>query len=414
LVKSIAKSNYKWYILAMAMFTYGWITGTDRNAMPVLFKEISVNLHLSTFSIGTIWGMDPLAGVFVGLLGGLLVDRFGIRKTLTVVCVLAGLFSAVRGLSVDFLTMAGSMFLFGIMAAMLPAVVPKAAAVWFPSRQVGLVNALINIALSVGSMIATMLSATVLSPWLGGWRNVIFVLSIPAVLIGIIWLIAGREPRKDELQTTESSQVPLKQSLSKVLKMRQVWILGLISLTLWGTIMGLMGYLPMYLRNTGMSPALSDTAVTVINLAGLIGSIPMVLVAAKFRAYKQLFLISSIVNVISLILIPLVNHWWLWPVLFISSFLRSSTPALANVMLLETEGVGITYVGTATGLMSSIGMIGACVAPPLGNSTASIGAQWPFFVWAALGAISLPLFFFLKSSGGKNNSSEFDERVSET
>ena len=69
MVKLIVKSNYKWYILAMAMFTYGWITGTDRNAMPVLFKEISVDLHLNTFSIGTIWGMDPLAGVFVGLLG---------------------------------------------------------------------------------------------------------------------------------------------------------------------------------------------------------------------------------------------------------------------------------------------------------------------------------------------------------
>lgn len=405
------KSNYKWYILALAMFTYGWITGTDRNAMPVLFKEISINLNLSTFSIGTIWGMDPLAGVFVGLLGGMLVDRFGIRKTLTVVCVMAGIFSAVRGLSVDFITLAGSTFLFGIMAAMLPSVVPKAAAVWFPSRQVGFVNALINIALSVGSMIATMLSATVLSPWLGGWRNVIYVLSIPAILIGLLWLITGREPEKHERQTGEISQVPLRQSLTTVLKMKQVWVLGLISLTLWGTIMGLMGYLPMYLRNTGMSPTLSDTAVTVINAAGMIGSIPMVLLASKFRAYKQLFLISVIVNIISLVLIPIVNQIWLWPVLFISSFLRSSTPALANVMLLETKGVGVTYIGTAMGLMSSLGMIGACIAPPLGNAMASIGAQWPFFMWAGLGTLALPLFLFLKRSEEENDPSEFEERV---
>ena len=117
----------------------------------------------------------------------------------------------------------------------------------------------------------------------------------------------------------------------------------------------------------------------------------MVLLAAKFRAYKQLFLISVITNITSLILIPLVNQVWLWPVLFISSFLRSSTPALANVMLLETEGVGVTYVGTAMGLMSSLGMIGGFIAPPLGNAAASIGGQWPFFVWAAMSALSLPL-----------------------
>ncbi len=410
--KTVMKSDYKWYILALAMFTYGWITGTARNAMPVLFKEISLDLNLTTLSVGTIWGMDPLAGVFVGLLGGMLVDRFGIRKTLAVVCVLAGLFSAVRGLSVDFLTMAGSMFLFGMMVAMLPSIVPKAAAVWFPPQQVGFVNALINIALSVGSMIATMLSATVLSPMLGGWRNVLFFLSVPAVLVGILWLVTGREPQKHELQTEEVCQVSLRQSLSRVLKMPQVWILGLISLALWGSIMGLMGYLPMYLRDTGMSPALSDTAVTVINAAGMIGSIPMVLLATKFRAYKQLFLVSVIVNVISLILIPLVSHVWLWPVLFVSSFLRSSTPALANVMLLETKGVGITYVGTAMGLMSSLGMVGACIAPPLGNAMAASGPQWPFFVWAALGTVSLPLFLFLKNSGGENIPSEFEERIS--
>ncbi|HSW57793.1 MAG TPA: MFS transporter [Dehalococcoidales bacterium] len=409
MVKTILNPNYKWYILAMAMFTYGWITGAERNSMPVLFKEIATDLQLSTFSIGTIWGMDPLAGIFVGLLGGLLVDRFGIRKTLSVVCILAGLFSAVRGLSIDFLTMAGSMFLFGLMAAMLPSIVPKAAALWFPSRQVGFVNALINVALSVGSMFATMLSATVLSPWLGGWRNVLFVLAVPAVLVGILWALTGREPQKHESQHGEISQIPLRQSFSKVIKFRQVWILGLISLTLWGSLMGLMGYLPMYLRDIGHSAALSDTAVTVINAAGMVGSIPMVLLASRFRAYKQILLLSVIVHVISLVLIPLVDSVWLWPVLIISSFMRSATPALANVMLLETPGIGITYIGTAMGLMSSLGMIGACIAPPLGNSTAVFGLQWPFFVWAALGTLALPLFLFLKNYS-QEGSTEFEER----
>jgi cyanate permease len=403
------KSNYKWYVLGMALFTYGWIVGTARNCMPVLFHEIAGNLNLSMVSIGTVWGMDPLAGVFVGLISGLLVDRFGIRKTLTVICILAGLFSAVRGFSVSFLTMAGSMFLFGLMVAMLPVVVPKAAAVWFPSRQLGFINALINIAVSIGSMIATMLSATVLSPWLGGWRNVIFVLSVPAVLIGILWFFSGREPHTGSSRRAPYIQVTFKQSLTTVLKIRNVWMIGIIAMALWGSIMGVMGYLPMYLRNSGMSDTLADTAVTMVNLASLIGSIPMVLLANKLKAYKQLFMAAMIANALGTMLIPLVDHTWIWPVLGMTSFLRAGTAAMANVMLLETPGVGVTYVGTAMGLMSSLGMIGSFLSPPLGNAMTQFGPQWPFFLWAAPSILVLPLFWFIHRPRNQDDPSEFEE-----
>lgn len=50
------KSNYRWYILAIAMLAYGIVAGAERHCLPVLFKEISVDLNLSMVSIGTIWG----------------------------------------------------------------------------------------------------------------------------------------------------------------------------------------------------------------------------------------------------------------------------------------------------------------------------------------------------------------------
>jgi MFS family permease len=103
--------------------------------MPVLFPEIATELGLSMVAIGTIWGMDPLAGVFLGLPGGLLADRFGVKRMLTVVCIMAGMLGALRGFSVDFLSMAAFMFLFGLMAAVTPSIVPKVTAVWFTGRR---------------------------------------------------------------------------------------------------------------------------------------------------------------------------------------------------------------------------------------------------------------------------------------
>src|SRR5665647_2033659 len=99
-------------------------------ALPVLFKEISLDLNLDMVSIGTIWGMDPLAGVFVCMLGGLMADRFGLKRTLVVTCILSGIFCALRGLSNNFISMAATMFLFGIVNSITFAVAPKVAAVW--------------------------------------------------------------------------------------------------------------------------------------------------------------------------------------------------------------------------------------------------------------------------------------------
>lgn len=364
--------------------------------MPVLFDEIAADLGLSLVSLGTIWGMDPLAGVFVGLPGGLLVDRFGVKRTLTVVCILAGVFSALRGFSIDFWTMAGGMFLFGIMAAMAPSVVPKTAAIWFQKRQLGITNALINLSWAIGAMTATMTSATFLSPLLGSWRYVLFAFGAPAVIVGILWLTTGREPRGDEIQSEAPRPVPLKESLLHVIRIKEVWIVGIISLALWGSNLGFTGYLPLYLRTIGWSTAAADGVVTAYNGATMAGMVPMVLIASKLRSYKGMFFFSMLVTIASIALLPLVSDIAVWPLIIITSFLRSAVFAITTVIVFSMKQVGSTYGGTAVGLVSSIGMFGGFVAPPIGNSLAVFGPNMPFFFWAGLAAASLPFFIWIK------------------
>ena len=76
--------------------------------------------------------------------------------------------------------------------------------------------------------------------------------------------------------------------------------------------------------------------------------------------------------------------------------------ALFNVIIFEIKGVGSTYGGTATGLASTISMVGAFMAPPLGNSLADINPGYPFYFWGALAAASFPLVFFLKNRTGQS------------
>jgi MFS transporter, NNP family, nitrate/nitrite transporter len=383
------------------MLTYGTIAGLERLCMPVLFKEISLDLNLNLVSIGLIWGIDPLAGIFLGLPGGLLVDRFGLKRTLTVICILGGVFSACRGFSFNFITLAATTFLFGMVASMTPVITPKATALWFDRNRLGLANALINISFSIGLMIATMTSATFLSPWLGGWKNVLFVLGIPAAIIGVLWIFTGREPEKNERETLTSSRAPFRQILAVVIRKKEVWVYGFLNLALWGANMGFLGYFPLYLRNIGWTPIAADGAMTAFNAASMLGTIPMVMLATRLKNYKMMLLFSMIIMCTGMAFIPLVNGGQaLWALVIISSFLRAGCFSMVNVLIFETEGIGGSFAGTALGLASTVGMVGSFVAPPLGNSLTAFGPGVPFLFWAGIIAASFPLFWLLRRGSG--------------
>jgi MFS family permease len=393
--------NYRWYILAVTMLTYAAVTGAARLCMPVLFKQISDDLNLDVVQLGTIWGMDPLAGIFIGLPGGLLADRFGVRRTIAIVCILAGIFGALRGISTNFLSMTALMFLFGLMAAAAPSIIPKVTAEWFGGRKLGLANALLNISWGIGAMAATMFSATVLSPLLGGWRWVLVFFGAPCVLLGFLWLTT-REPDAAELPRTIAVKVPFKEALSKVARMKQVWIIGLMTTFLWGASMGLIGYLPYYLRDIGWTPTAADSVITVFSGVNSIGVIPMVLLSDKIGSRKIILFISVVSVMVTLALIPLASGTGIWVLVIACAFLRSGGAALFNVVIFEIEGVGSTYGGTATGLANTISMVGAFLAPPIGNSLAKLDPGYPFFFWSALAAMSVPMIFLLKNRTGKS------------
>ena len=391
-------SRYRWYILLLAMMTYGSIAGSARLCMPVLFPEISAELGLSMVAIGTIWGMDPLAGVFLGLPGGLLADRFGVKRMLTVVCILAGVFGALRGFSIDFLSMAAFMFLFGLMAAVTPSIVPKVTAVWFAGRRLGLANGMLNVAWSIGAVIATLSSATLLSPWLGGWRNVLFFFGAPPVLLGLLWWLTGREPQKQDAAYAPVTGELLRTALASVTRIKEVWVMGIVLLTYWGSNMGFGGYLPLYLRNVGWEPALADSAMTVFMGIGVIGVIPMVLYSDKIGSRKKVMIFSILILALSIGLIPLVSTTGVWVLLIIGGLLRSGVAALANTLIFEIKGVGGTYGGTAIGLTNTLGMLGAFAAPPVGNSLTAFNGDLPIFFWALLAVMALPLLLLLKET----------------
>ena len=249
----------------------------------------------------------------------------------------------------------------------------------------------------MGQMVATLFSATVFSPMLGGWRNVLFVYAAPLMIIGLLWLTyRGSQPSQTREATPKSEAPHLLGSLLHVIRIRNVWIIGIVLFSIVGAITGTNGYLPLYLRGIGWAPAVADGAVTLMLAGALIGTLPVMIFSARSISHKNIVIISVIAMAACIGLVPLVSGAATWIFIIATGFLRSIPSVLAAVLVLESKEIGHEHAGTAIGLTYTMGMLGAFVFPPLGNSLADIYSGLPFIFWAAMCMVCLCAFFFQK------------------
>ena len=391
--------KYKWYILAIATVTGTFVSAIPFSCMPVLFKEISDDLGLDLVQIGTIWGIGNLAGIFVSLIAGLLSDRFGTKSILSVFCILVGVTGALRGFSDSFFILALTVFINGIVRLIIPITVTKAIGIWFRGKNLGMAMGIGALGMGLGLMLGPLISATILSPALGGWRNVMHLYGALSVLVGILWIMFGRDPSHVG-STATSSAVPFRQAFSRLIRLKGLWFIGLALLFRVGSLMGMTGYLPLYLRDQrGWEIAAADGTLAAFYGISTILVVPLCFLSDKIGSRKIILYIALIVGFVCVGLLPVVEGGTIWILMLLAGIFMDGFMSLIVTMMLETEGVGPIYSGTALGIVFTIVHIGSVSSPPLGNSLASVSQAAPFFFWASLSVAALVMLFFIKETG---------------
>ena len=392
-------TNYRWYMLALCAATATLVVSIPFSCMPVLFKEISEDLDLSLVQIGAVWGIGSLAGVFVSLISGLIGDRFGMRLMLSVSCILVGITGALRGLSTDFLTLTVTVFINGMARTILPIILTKLIALWFKENKFAMANGIGAMGMGLGLMLGPMISATILSPWLGGWRNVLFLYGVVSVAIGMLWLLFGREPKKVDSTIVYLNAAPIRRGLSKLIRIKALWLIGLTMMFRSGCITGMIGYLPLYLLDRGLTAASSDNALAIFFAASTIFVIPLSSLSDKLGSRKAILFPALVVTTVCVGVLPLAQGMTVWLLMILAGIFFDGFMAVISAMLLETDGVGLEYSGTALGLAFTISQIASVVTPPLGNSLGSVNPGLPFVFWASICAVSLVTLAFSKETG---------------
>ncbi len=389
-----ASSNLKWTMGILAALTATFVFAMPYIALPVLFKEISADLNLSLIQVGWIWGLTSLTGMFLGLVGGSVGDRIGTRRSLIFICLFTGIFGALRAFAPNFWGFMATTFLMGLFQPALPPVLHKVVSEWFEKEQLGLANGMISVGMALGLSLGSLVSASFLSPLLGGWQNVLIFYGVLAVLMAGIWYLLNPQGQRER----SSQPIPLREGLAKVVRLPNIWIMGLGALGITGCVNGFSGYLPTYLKNSGWDVVSADQVLALFYFTSLLGAIPIVMWSDRVGKRKVFLIVTSLMLALGVGALSFVTGRPVWLVVALAGIVFDGYMAVLMTAVIEVRGIGPQLAGTAVGFAGFIRNFGGTVSPPIGNSLADFGASVPFVFWGALGLLAVIIYAQLKTS----------------
>jgi cyanate permease len=313
-----------------------------------------------------------------------------------VLCLLSGVAGALRGLSDGFISLTVTILLAGFLFPAIPMNVHKICSIWFSGRQLGLANGVVSTGMALGFMTTSILSATVLSPLLGGWRNVLFLYGAISMALSIPWALTRARPGDRKMSRDDDSMQSFRQSASHLIGIRNLWFLGMAIFGVGGCVQGVLGYLPLYLRGIGWTGASADGALGAFHAISMVFAIPIAMLSDKLGKRRKVLITATLMIIIGVGLLSFVKGTLIWTSVLIAGIVRDGFMAIFMTMIIETKGVGAKFSGTAMGLVMIFLRLGSLLSPPVGNSLADINLSLPFLLWAGLAVVGLIGFSFTR------------------
>ncbi len=378
-------------MLALCALTPPFVVTLPTLSLPPMFETISQELNLTLVQMGSVWGIVSLAGIFFAIIGGTLGDRFGTRATLVTTCLLTGVLGLLRSLSVDFATLLITSLLYGFAQAIIPMMLFKVIRQWIADEQLGMASGVVSAGFAAGLMAGPLLSTSVIVPILGGWRQVLVFYGLVALAFSLLWFVI--HPAEPEAEAeTEHVSLGLGQRLRHIAGLRDIWILGIGGMGIMACFNGFTGYFPTYLKTIGWADLEADRALAAFFVTSLLFVVPLSMMSDRFRLRRGFLAVASLILGVGIGSLAFVEGGMILVVVALTGIVFDAFMAIYNASVLEVEGVGYLYAGTAMGFSRMIRSLGGTLSPPLGNSLAIYGPSMPFLFWGGMGLFAMLTF----------------------
>ena len=311
------------FILGALFYCYEYFLRIMPSVMYAdIMRVFSINgLLFGSLSVFYYYAYTPMQPIV-----GILMDRYGPRRLLTIACLLCAigsyLFAETSHLSIAEI----ARFIIGFGSAFAFVGILKLITIWFPPRQFAFLSGL---AAALGSSCA-MLSEVSLSTMIDtlGWRNtILFSAALGVGLTLVIYFVVRDHNKYEDHSESEPHYVNFKQvfiELWLLLKNKQIWINGMIAGLLYlpvTTFAELWGY-PYFHQAYHFSKHLAAEAVSVLFLGFTLGAPLMGFISDKIRSRRKPLMFGALTAAVLfmlLLFLPGLSEAEVFVLLFVSA-----------------------------------------------------------------------------------------------
>ena len=364
---SLKPTFFPWFVcgLGALFYSYEYLL---RMSPSVMAENLMRFYHLTGAQFGYLSGSYYYYSyVAMQILVGLLMDRYGPRRLLTVACFLcaigAYLFAGSSYLSIAMI----GRFLIGLGSAFAFVGAAKLATIWLPPRYFALISGIIFCLGMLGAAFGDIVLRALVDST--GWQTAMMAAAMAGFILAlIIWsIVRDINPNYTSHSHHYLSDLPsILVGLGRAFKNRQIWLCGMVGCLLYlflSAFAELWG--PAYLEQARDIPRVyAANANSMIFIGCAIGA-PLWGLFSDFLQLRRLPILmaalGSTVTFCILLYIPHLPLFSIYVLLFLFGFLSS---AQILVFAIAREVTSIKISGTAIGMVNMLVMVGGIIFPP--------------------------------------------------
>ena len=370
--------NLRWWIAGL-VFLSTVINYMDRQTLSVLAPRLTKELHLTNTEYGWISQAFLIPYTAMYIVAGLLIDRYGTKLIYGVAAGWWSVAAMLHAATSSFFGFSAVRFLLGTAESANFVAAQKVAAEWFPPKDRGTLNGLVQAGTVTGAVITLPLVIWMADRW--GWRSAFLVTGALGLLWAIAWFWFYHLPENhpnittEELELLQSDEAitpspdrPIAPSWLSFFRYPQTWgllLARIISDPVWWFYLF---WLPKYLtEQQGLSEKRMSFVVWIPYLISDIGSVLGGWYSGKLIARKFSTVASrKWVMLVSALLMPLGLFLLLKPatplsLALISVVLGAHSAWKTNLVTLTVDIFPRNVVATVHGIVATGGGIGGAI-----------------------------------------------------
>jgi len=361
--------KYRWVILAMVWLVYVAMGSTMSSTSP-LVTPILTDLKMSYGEMGVILGSWQPVFIPFALIAGIILDRWGIRRTLFIASLIIALSVGLRYFATGFTTLLIMTALFGVGAPFISLGAPKAVSLWFTGRERATAVGIYMTAPSIGAMFTLAATNSLIMPLTGNsWRLTFLFYSLLALSCGFLWLLFARDVK----QTVDSPQTSLRAVFVRIIKVYNVRIVLIAGLITGFMNHGFGQWLPKMIEYSGVSPEIAGYLASIVIAVGIPSTLFLPrLVPQRLRG--RFLALFAVIASAGILITATESSWAIVGLVLYGTAIVNLIPLL-TVVLMDVPQVSAETMGLASGIFFAFLQIGGFLGPTLmGITTGSTGS----------------------------------------